>query len=122
MSTTTIPKGYVARVRCIADEFARTYNAKTPEKLKILDACVALDFLVGVTLFVYCLLSGSFPFNAFLAAFLGTIAMFTLTICIRVQLDDHNAKDFGYLSTERAYADFALANAILHLAVLNYVG
>lgn len=38
-----------------------------------------------------------------------------------MQIDPSN-KDFDGISPERAFADFALANGILFLAVWNYMG
>jgi oligosaccharyltransferase complex subunit epsilon len=38
-----------------------------------------------------------------------------------MQLDPTN-KDFTGISPERAYADYVLANAVLFLAVWNYIG
>jgi oligosaccharyltransferase complex subunit epsilon len=43
------------------------------------------------------------------------------TVCLRMQIDPSN-KDFDGISPERAFADFALANGILFLAVWNYMG
>jgi oligosaccharyltransferase complex subunit epsilon len=43
------------------------------------------------------------------------------TVCLRMQIDPSN-KDFTGISPERAFADYVLANAILFLAVFNYMG
>ena len=42
-------------------------------------------------------------------------------VCLRMQNDPTN-KDFTGISPERAFADYVLANAILFLAVFNYMG
>lgn len=47
--------------------------------------------------------------------------LFTQTVCLRMQNDPTN-KDFTGISPERAFADYVLANAILFLAVWNYMG
>lgn len=95
--------------------------------------------------FLYMLLVGSFPFNSFLASFIGTLAFFVLTgtlsihglqatavrhaidhvlaaaVCLRMQLNPANT-EFKHMSSERAFADYALSNALLFLVVWNYIG
>ena len=44
-----------------------------------------------------------------------------ITVCLRMQIDPSN-KDFSGISPERAFADYVLANAVLFLAVWNYMG
>lgn len=73
--------------------------------------------------FLYCLLGGKFPFNAFLASFLGHVSFFALTLALRQQLDPATApSEFPGLSAERAVADYVLANLVVLLAVWNYLG
>lgn len=43
------------------------------------------------------------------------------TVCLRMQIDPSN-KDFTGISPEGAFADYVLANAVLFLAVWNYMG
>lgn len=54
------------------------YQRTTPKKLKIVDAYMLYILLTGVFQFVYCVLVGTFPFNAFLAGFISTVASFVL--------------------------------------------
>ncbi|KAK2079087.1 hypothetical protein QBZ16_002777 [Prototheca wickerhamii] len=87
------------------DQVIRTFHreyAKTPAKLK----------------FVYCLLVGSFPFNAFLAGFFCSVGAFVLTVSLRMQIEAADASG----KPEVAYRDYAIAMIILFLAALNYVG
>lgn len=42
-------------------------------------------------------------------------------VCLRMQIDDSN-KDFKGMSPERAFADFALCNSLLHLIIWNFMG
>ena len=73
--------------------------------------------------FLYCLLGGKFPFNAFLASFLGHVSFFALTLALRQQLDPATAaSEFPGLAPERAVADYVLANVLVLLAVWNYLG
>ena len=64
----------------------------------------------------YCALVGTFPFNSFLAGFLSTVGMFVLTVCLRMQVVS------GTVTAQRAWAEYAVANLVLHLAVLNFMG
>ncbi|KAF5839050.1 dolichyl-diphosphooligosaccharide-protein glycosyltransferase subunit dad1, partial [Dunaliella salina] len=70
---------------------------------------------------VYMLLVGTFPFNGFLAGFLSSLGFFTLTGCLRLQIDPANSKEMS-VSPERAFADYCFANLVLHLTVWNYIG
>jgi oligosaccharyltransferase complex subunit epsilon len=54
------------------------YRKSTPAKLKIIDAYMAYILTTGILQFVYCLLVGTFPFNAFLSGFISTVASFVL--------------------------------------------
>lgn len=42
-------------------------------------------------------------------------------VCLRMQIDPTN-KDFAGMSPERAFADFALSNSLLHLVIWNFMG
>jgi oligosaccharyltransferase complex subunit epsilon len=54
------------------------YRSSTPKKLKLIDAYLFCILLTGIIQFAYCLLVGTFPFNAFLAGFISTVASFVL--------------------------------------------
>ncbi|CAG9466576.1 unnamed protein product [Pedinophyceae sp. YPF-701] len=121
MSAKAEPKDVVGQLTWIVKEGLIEYQ-KTPLKVRMVDAFVGFELGTAAILFLYMLLYGTFPFNSFLAAFLGSLAMFSVTLCLRMQIDPVNRSFFPSVSSERAYADFAVANALLHLAVLNYVG
>lgn len=42
-------------------------------------------------------------------------------VCLRMQVDPGN-QDFKKLSPERAFADYVLCNALLHLVIWNFMG
>ncbi|GFR46726.1 hypothetical protein Agub_g8349 [Astrephomene gubernaculifera] len=94
---------------------------KSPVRVKVLDAFLLYALATAGVQFAYMLLVGSFPFNAFLAGFLSCIGFFALTVCLRMQVDPAN-KEFAGTSPERAFADYCLANLVLHLVVWNYMG
>ena len=47
--------------------------------MKLLDGFLVYVLLTGVLQFLYCLLVGTFPFNAFLSGFICTVGVFVLT-------------------------------------------
>ncbi len=55
------------------------YNDKTPQRTKLLDAFMFFLVVVGGLQFVYCVLAGNYPFNAFLSGFSATVGQFVLT-------------------------------------------
>ncbi|GBF88031.1 dolichyl-diphosphooligosaccharide-glycosyltransferase subunit dad1 [Raphidocelis subcapitata] len=110
----------MAEIGAILRTFADEYK-KTPAKVKALDAFIVYALATAGVQFLYMLLVGTFPFNSFLAGILCSLAFFSLTVCLRMQIDPSN-KDFSGISPERAFADYVLANAVLFLAVWNYMG
>ncbi|KAL3108445.1 hypothetical protein niasHT_015367 [Heterodera trifolii] len=98
------------------------YQRTTAKKLKIIDAYMVYIFFTGVFQFAYCLLVGTFPFNAFLAGFISTVACFVLAANLRIQVNPENKAEFPNISPERAFADFIFAHVILHLVVVNFIG
>jgi oligosaccharyltransferase complex subunit epsilon len=82
-------------------------------------------------------LFGTFPFNAFLAGFISSVASFVLAgkywiywdfheftflVCLRIQVNPENQDQFSSISVERAFGDFIFAHIILHLVVANFLG
>jgi len=98
------------------------YNTKTPKRLKIVDGYLLYILLTGVIQFLYCCLVGTFPFNSFLSGFISSVGSFILAVCLRIQTNPRNKKEFSGLSPERAFADFIFAHVILHLVVMNFIG
>lgn len=104
----------------------QAYRAKVPFKLQVIDLFLVYVLVTGIVQFLYVLAVGSFPFNSFLAGFLSTVGVFVLTVSLRMQLSSKNRQDracrWQHVSTERAVADWLFCNAILHIAVLNFLG
>ncbi|CAH1269665.1 PREDICTED: dolichyl-diphosphooligosaccharide--protein glycosyltransferase subunit DAD1-like [Branchiostoma belcheri] len=111
-----------ANVFTVVSKFYDEYVTTTPQRLKIIDAYLAYIMLTGIFQFGYCLLVGTFPFNSFLSGFISCVASFVLAVCLRVQVNPQNRKDFLHISPERAFADFVFAHIILHLVVMNFIG
>ncbi|CAJ0567760.1 unnamed protein product, partial [Mesorhabditis spiculigera] len=84
------------------------YQKTTPQKLKIVDAYMFYILLTGIFQFIYCVLVGTFPFNAFLSGFISTVASFVLAACLRIQVNEENKEDWRTYGTYGATA-FLLA-------------
>jgi len=87
--------------------------------VQVLDIFILSAIATALLQFVYSLLVGSFPFNAFLAGIFCSAGTAVLTLCLRLQISE------GYIPTksaERAFVDYALAMSILFLAVWCYIG
>eukprot|EP00123_Amoebidium_parasiticum_P019321 comp24550_c0_seq1/m.46770 comp24550_c0_seq1/g.46770 ORF comp24550_c0_seq1/g.46770 comp24550_c0_seq1/m.46770 type:complete len:128 (-) comp24550_c0_seq1:224-607(-) len=96
------------------------YLKETPGKIKAIDSFLAFCMFTGIFQFVYCIVVGPFPFNSFLAGFLSTVGTFVLTVALRMQSTER--EEFAESKPKRAFADYLLCNAILHLWVLNFMG
>lgn len=89
--------------------------------MKLIDVFMAFLVVVGGLQFVYCVLVGNYPFNAFLAGFSATVGQFVLTASLRIQTNPENKKEFESVSHERAFADFVLGSLILHFFCVNFI-
>ena len=76
----------MATLSGVVNKFYEEYSSSTPKKLKIIDAYLTYIFFTGVVQFVYCCMVGTFPFNAFLAGFISSVASFVLAVCLRLQV------------------------------------
>ncbi|CAF9910655.1 oligosaccharyltransferase complex subunit epsilon [Imshaugia aleurites] len=97
------------------------YLNTTPQRVKLIDVFMAFLVVVGGLQFVYCVLVGNYPFNAFLAGFGATVGQFVLTASLRIQTNPENKREFGSVSHERAFADFVLGSLILHFFCVNFI-
>ncbi|EMC95269.1 hypothetical protein BAUCODRAFT_50729, partial [Baudoinia panamericana UAMH 10762] len=105
----------------IAISLWNNYVEKTPQRTKLIDAFMAFLMVVGGLQFVYCVIAGNYPFNAFLAGFSATVGQFVLTASLRIQTNADNENDFKNLSQERAFADFVFGSMILHFFCVNFI-
>jgi oligosaccharyltransferase complex subunit epsilon len=55
------------------------YLDETPQRTKLIDAFMAFLMVVGALQFLYCVVAGNYPFNAFLSGFGATVGQFVLT-------------------------------------------
>jgi len=56
----------------------KTYIASTPQHLKLIDAYMVYILLTGIFQFIYVILVGTYPYNAFLGGFISTVGSFVL--------------------------------------------
>jgi len=97
------------------------YLDTTPQRTKLIDAFMSFLVVVGVLQFVYCVIAGNYPFNAFLSGFSATVGQFVLTASLRIQTNAENKADFGEVSPERAFADYVFGSLILHFFCVNFI-
>ncbi|KAI4119327.1 MAG: hypothetical protein LQ338_007287 [Usnochroma carphineum] len=77
------------------------YVQKTPQRVKLMDAFMGFLVVVGGLQFLYCLVVGNYPFNAFLSGFSATVGQFVLTASLRIQTNPENKGEFASVSHER---------------------
>lgn len=56
----------------------QSYLKNTKQSLRLIDVYLAFIMLSGIIQFVYMILAGTFPYNAFLAGFISTVGSFVL--------------------------------------------
>ncbi|KAK7226462.1 hypothetical protein V2G26_014465 [Clonostachys chloroleuca] len=95
-------------------------EASTPWD-KLLDVFLVFLAAVGALQFLYCVLAGNYPFNAFLSGFGATVGQFVLTISLRIQTTEANKSEFPQVSPERSFADFIVCSLILHFFCINFI-
>ncbi|KAF8863448.1 defender against death DAD protein [Acephala macrosclerotiorum] len=99
----------------------QNYLDTTPQRTKLIDVFMGFLVVVGVLQFVYCVIAGNYPFNAFLSGFSATVGQFVLTASLRIQTNGENKADFGEVSPERAFADYVFGSLILHFFCINFI-
>ncbi|KAF7535144.1 hypothetical protein G7054_g5590 [Neopestalotiopsis clavispora] len=97
------------------------YQKNTPQRTKLIDVFMAFLVVVGALQFLYCILAGNYPFNAFLSGFGATVGQFVLTASLRIQTTEANKSEFPSVSPERAFADYIVGSLILHFFVINFI-
>lgn len=65
-------------VKVASQKFISAYKKDTPTSLKLIDVYLVYIMLSGILQFVYMMIAGTFPYNAFLAGFISTVGSFVL--------------------------------------------
>ena len=106
-----------------AQLFWTAYKKETPNSLKLIDVYLAYIMITGILQFVYMLMAGTFPYNAFLAGFISTVGSFVLAgnlvsrywseqtgdlrtffiypVNLRIQTNPQNKDTFSTITPER---------------------
>ncbi|GEQ67653.1 hypothetical protein JCM33374_g1318 [Metschnikowia sp. JCM 33374] len=135
---TKLAHSYTDVVNAVNSTYDNYLKTLTP-RLKLIDIFLTFLVALGALQFVYVLLVGNFPFNAFLGGFIACVGQFVLTVSLRMQYAsiDSNAtsnakkddeeeevpaeKPFFTISPERAFGDFIFASLILHFIVFHFI-
>ena len=59
-------------------DLSTSYNKTTPQAIKLVDAYLVFIMMTGVIQFVYVIVAGQYPYNAFLASFCTSVGSFVL--------------------------------------------
>ncbi|RAL09858.1 putative oligosaccharyl transferase subunit Dad1 [Aspergillus homomorphus CBS 101889] len=131
----------------IAQTVWQQYLATTPQRTLLLDAFMGFLVLVGGVQFLYCVLAGNYPFNAFLSGFSAAVGQFVLTASLRMQTSSASGSEVASsaggktgkgkgaaaaaatsgketgsgISHERAFADYIFGSLILHFFCINFI-
>ncbi|KAG9201111.1 hypothetical protein B5807_01017 [Epicoccum nigrum] len=97
------------------------YVEKTTQRTKLLDSFMLFLVAVGALQFLYVVVVGNFPFNAFLSGFSACVGQFVLTASLRIQTNPENKTEFESISHERAFADFVFGSLLLHFFCVNFI-
>ncbi|CAD6504281.1 BgTH12-06014 [Blumeria graminis f. sp. triticale] len=102
-------------------KLGQDYQRDTQQRIKLIDCFLTFLLLVGALQFLYCVLAGNYPFNAFLSGFSATVGQFVLTVSLRIQTNPENKDEFKRISPERAFADYVFGSLILHFFCVNFI-
>ncbi|EXJ94124.1 oligosaccharyl transferase complex subunit OST4 [Capronia coronata CBS 617.96] len=119
------------------------YLQDTPSRTMLLDVFMSFLVAVGAVQFLYCVVAGNYPFNAFLSGFSAAVGQFVLTASLRMQTSERPPSgasaaakkstsktvdgvtgeivEDGKVSSERAFADYVFGSLILHGFCVNFI-
>ena len=104
----------------IIDSIQSNYSRTTNTRIRLIDLLIlSLSVLSAIQVAYVVVGQSSFPFNSFLSGLLSSIGSLVLTVAFRIQLTNRKLFD---IKPERAFADFLVAMAVLHMAVFNFLG
>lgn len=99
----------------------KSYIDTLTPRLKLVDIFLVFLVFVALVQFVFAVVLGNFPFNAFLGGFISTVGQFVLTVSLRLQTAQQNQKEFPGVSPERAIGDYIFASLVLHFIVYHFI-
>ncbi|GMM28765.1 dolichyl-diphosphooligosaccharide-protein glycotransferase [Martiniozyma asiatica (nom. inval.)] len=83
------------------------------KRFMFIDIFLAFNAVVLIFLFGFCLLGGSYPFNAFLGGVGVCVGHIVLTIGLRLQADGKRP--------ERAFGEYVFASLLLHFVTAHFI-
>lgn len=111
----------VGAVQATYNDYLKTL---TP-RLKLIDLLLVFLVALGVLQFIYVILIGNFPFNAFLGGFISCVGQFVLTVSLRLQYatadKDSESSVFKSITPEVAFGEYVFASLILHFIVFHFI-
>lgn len=138
-------KDVVSAINITYDDYIKTL---TP-RLKLVDQFLVFLVILAILQFIYVLLIGNFPFNAFLGGFISCVGQFVLTVSLRLQYNSDTTNNFeeetvskdinsdniakaeelsssdskliNPVTPERAFGDYIFASLILHFTVYHFI-
>jgi len=96
-----------------------TYLAKTPYRVRLTDIFIILQIYFAVTISVFVVIAGSFPFNSYLSAFFAALGSATLGAALRMQL---TSSESFKISDGQAFGEYLICCLVLHVACFNFLG
>jgi oligosaccharyltransferase complex subunit epsilon len=105
----------------IAETVKRNYFKETDSRIRLIDLLIVSLGVLSILQIGYVAVGrSSFPFNSFLSGLLSSGGSMVLAVALRSQLTNRHM--FADIKPERAFADFLIAMAVLHIAVINFLG
>lgn len=120
-TTAVVPTNAIAEFNNSIEKSIHSYFETLTPRLKLIDIFLAFLVIVALVQFVFVILVGSFPFNAFLGGFISTVGQFVLTVSLRLQSVPQNKEFFKRISPERALGDYIFASLILHFIIYHFI-
>ncbi|RGP62861.1 oligosaccharyl transferase complex subunit ost4 [Fusarium longipes] len=120
-----VPKKSDARANVQWDQIPQTlynhYINETPQRIMLLDVFLVYLVVVGALQFLNCVITGTYPFNAFLSGFCVTVAQFVFTVSLRLQTNQAVPTDCLDISPERSFAEYVAVSVIVHIFAINFI-
>lgn len=120
---TAVTKETRADLELGMDVVTRVWEAhqNAPARIKAIDLFMVFTMCVGIVQFMFCVLVGNYPFNAFLGGFASAVGQFVLLAGLRQQINPANASEFEKVGPKRAFGDFIFGSLILHFLVFHFI-
>lgn len=104
----------------VIESVKSNYARETNTRIRLIDVLIGSLAVLAFAQIAYVVVARtSFPFNSFLSGLLSSVGSLVLTVALRIQITNRKVFD---IKPERAFADFLIAMAILHIAVFNFLG